>query len=175
LLCCWLRISRQQGVFCPSFTFRLNLGVRIEVLTNRSHLFVLTPSRKFRTSREGRTESTGIIMVLFFASVSMGVRTATFCTVAAMTRSSRSGQNDLLRRCLPYSLNLCRDSYMTCGLQIAVLDHGGAVHCLCEHKRKLLTGSGDGLLRVFDTSTLKEIAAIPAHDGGVRCLAIQAR
>ena len=31
------------------------------------------------------------------------------------------------------------------------------------------------MLRVFDTSSLKEIAAIPAHDGGVRCLAIQAR
>eukprot|EP00291_Cryptomonas_curvata_P009184 CAMPEP_0172194108 /NCGR_PEP_ID=MMETSP1050-20130122/25371_1 /TAXON_ID=233186 /ORGANISM="Cryptomonas curvata, Strain CCAP979/52" /LENGTH=135 /DNA_ID=CAMNT_0012869827 /DNA_START=71 /DNA_END=474 /DNA_ORIENTATION=- len=35
--------------------------------------------------------------------------------------------------------------------QVAELAHGGPVLCMCEQRRVLLTGSGDGRLRAFDS------------------------
>ncbi len=60
-------------------------------------------------------------------------------------------------------------------MQVAELPHGGPVLCMCEQRRVLLTGGGDGRLRVFDSAALREVSSIDAHDGGVRAMAIQAR
>ncbi len=112
--------------------------------------------------------------VLFFAFVSTEAVEAKFCSAAAKTKSSKCGQQNPPSRCQLPPRKISPDP-LPGALQVAELAHGGAVMCMCEQRRALLTGCGDGRLRIFDSGALREVSSIAAHDGGVRAIAIQAR
>ena len=57
--------------------------------------------------------------------------------------------------------------------QIATLrGHTDPVYCLTLHENKLYSGSGDEIIRIWNTKTYEEIATLEGDTGGVNCLTV---